>query len=510
MCGIAGVQGEDAASCLEIMLDALSHRGPDGRRSHPVKLGGLGHVRLAIMDPEGGAQPLHNEDKTLTLIANGEIYNHRSVRARLSGHTFQTTSDSEVILHLYEEKGPGMLETLRGMYAIAILHSDGTLFLARDPLGIKPLYWGKDERGRLLFASEMKALLPLTKDVRPFPPGHFYRTGEGVRRFFRLNWKHPVLQDPEQAVSLTRSRLEEAVRACLVSDVEVGSFLSGGLDSSLVTAMARRIGGPGLKTFAVGMPGSPDLAQARKVATFLGTDHKELIYTQEDVLSALPDVIRHLESFDVPLVRSAVATHFASLLASRHVKVVLTGEGADELFAGYHYLKDLSPESLQRELRAITLSLHRSNLQRADRLSMAHGVEARVPFLELPVVALAFATHPGLKLGPDGRTEKWILRRVAEAYLPADVVSRPKEKFSLGTGSGQFLGSYAEKTVSASELKREEALPGGTHLVSLEELLYWRYFRDLCDAPSVLKRMGRARTLGNYDLNPGAISEEAM
>lgn len=506
MCGIAGVRGTGAAELLGPMLAAMAHRGPDGSGIVAGGPGGIGHVRLAIIDPAGGRQPLWNEDESLALAFNGEIYNYRTLRDRLRGHQLRTGSDGEVALHLYEDEGPAMLQRLLGMYAIAIWHRDGRLFLARDPLGIKPLYWGRDARGRLLFGSEIKALLPITPDVRPFPPGHYYLSGHGVRRFYQRPGGHPALRDPAFAIRLIRRRLEEAVARCLVSDVEVGVFLSGGLDSSLVAAIARRLYGPGLKSFAVGMAGSADLAHARQVAAWLDTDHHELAYGPAEIAAALPGVIRHLESFDVPLVRSAVATHFAAQLAARHVKVVLTGEGADELFAGYHYLKGLArqPEALHAELRRITAGLHRSNLQRADRLCMAHSLEARVPFLELPVVQLAFSIHPGLKLGPERNTEKWLLRKAAESYLPPEAVWRRKEKFSLGTGSGQFLEEYARQQVSAAAFAAERVLPWGGLLHSREEILYWRYFQEFCRSPAVVRRMGRARTVGDEDLNPAA------
>ncbi len=504
MCGIAGVRGGEAAAMLEPMMAALAHRGPDGRGTAADTGGGLGHVRLAIIDPAGGRQPLTNEDGTLDLVCNGEIYNYREQRDRLRGHTLRTGSDGEVALHLYENEGPKMLGRLLGMYALAIRDRQGNLFLARDPLGIKPLYWGRDARGRLLFGSEIKALLPHTGNVHAFPPGHYYLSGHGLHRFWQRPSGSQAIRDAALAVRLIRRRLQEAVARCLVSDVEVGVFLSGGLDSTLVAALAHRLYGPGLKSFAVGMVGSADLQYARQAAAQLGTEHHEWAYTPAEVAEALPGVIHHLESFDVPLVRSAVATHFASKLAARHVKVVLTGEGADELFAGYHYLKQLSgqPRALGEELRRITAGLHRSNLQRADRLSMAHGLEARVPFLELPVVELAFSIHPGLKLGPEGQTEKWLLRKAAEAYLPQEVVWRKKEKFSLGTGSGQFLEQYAGDMVSAGEFAAERRLPWGGLLHSREELLYWRHFAETYGIPAVVRRMGRARTVGDYDMNP--------
>lgn len=520
MCGIAGAieantagkargrEALDLQSRIDALLDTMVWRGPDGR-GH-LRMGGadIGHLRLAIIDPEGGHQPIANEDESLWIAFNGEGHNHKEIMAGLRGHRFRTRSDAEAVLHLFEDEGPAALRRLLGMYAIAIWDRSGRLFLARDPVGIKPLYWARDPEGRIFFASEIKALMKVSDQVQEFPPGHYYMTGEGLRPWYGWHEASGQIRQPDQAIALIRQRLIEAVDRCLVSDVPVGVFLSGGLDSSLVAALARRRVGPQLKSFAVGMVGAPDLAMARKVAAYLGTDHYEYAYTPEEVQEVLPKVIYHLESFDVPLVRSAVATYFTARLASQHVKVVMTGEGADELFAGYHYLKEFKdPDDLGAELRRITRKLHNSNLQRADRETMAHSVEARVPFLELPVVEAAAAVHPGILFGPEGKTEKWLLRKVAEEFLPHEVVWRRKEKFSLGTGTGQFLEQLAASAVSDAELERDGLLPWGERVSSKEELLYWRYFREHYGIRSVVEGMGRSRTVGDYDKNPAAWRE---
>ncbi|BDG59861.1 asparagine synthase-related protein [Caldinitratiruptor microaerophilus] len=510
MCGVAGylVPRGRPEPDVGAVLDAMPWRGPDGRGVLHDQGGGyalgLGHLRLAIIDPAGGRQPIWNEDRSLAIVLNGEIYNYRELRERLGHHRFRTRSDAEAVLHLYEDEGPAMFRRLIGMYALAIWDRQGRLLLARDPLGIKPLYWARDGAGGVFFASEIKALLRMHPDVHAFPPGAWYRTGDGLRRF----WTVPAgggLRDPEEAVASVRRELVAAVDRCLVADVPVGVFLSGGLDSSLVAAIARRLHGPGLKSFAVGMAGSPDLAMARRVAAFLGTDHHEHAYTPAEVRRVLGPVIFHLESFDPPLVRSAVATYFAARLASRHVKVVLTGEGADELFAGYHYLKEFAgdPAALGAELRRIVRRLHRTNLQRGDRLTMAHGVEARVPFLEVPVVEAALRIDPALLLGPERTAEKWLLRRVAEPYLPEEVVGRRKEKFSLGTGTGQYLEALAA-AIPDAEFEAGRRLPWGVRLSGKEEFLYWRHFAPSLGQEHLVRRMGRSRTLGDYDKNAAA------
>lgn len=507
MCGIAGYMApRGAADTVIRMMDRMAWRGPDGRDTVSGKTGTMGHVRLAIIDPAAGHQPMSNADGSLWIAFNGEVYNHTQLRGRLRGQTLRTASDTEVVLRLFEQEGVKMLSRLLGMYAFAIWDRHGNIFMARDPVGIKPLYYGRDAEGHLVFASEIKAMLEVTDQVREFPPGCYYQTGVGIRPFYQWPVGARQTVDVDRAVRRVRRSLREAVQRCMVSDVPVGVFLSGGLDSSLVAALARRMHGPGLKSFAVGMVGAADLEWARRMADHLGTDHYEHAYTPAEVIAALPEVITHLESFDPPLVRSAVATWMCGRLAARHVKVVLTGEGADELFAGYHYLKEFAPDwpALDQELHRITRRLHNSNLQRADRQTMAHSVEARVPFLELPVVETAMAISPAIKLGPDGKVEKWLLRKAAEAFLPADVVWRKKEKFSLGTGTGQFLEQYAAEHVSDAELS--PTLPDGTTLAlqSREEALYWRHFAPTLGKPAILQGMGRSRTLGDYDRNPAA------
>ncbi|MFO7173008.1 MAG: asparagine synthase-related protein [Bacillota bacterium] len=509
MGGIAGavVEGDGAARpggvSVDAFLDAMPWRGPAGRGRAEGPGGGIGHLLVPADGLPPGHPPVANEDETLWAVLDGRILNREELVARLQSHRLRTPADAEVVLHLFEEEGPRCLRRLRGPFALAVWDRRGRIFLARDPLGVKPLYWARGPGGQVLFASEMKALLGVTDQVAEFPPGHWYRTGAGLHRWYRWPKGPEPVRDPAAAIALVRRRLVEAVDRCLAAPVPVGVFLSGGLDSSLVAAVARRLAGPGLKTFAVGMAGSLDLAMARRVAAYLGTDHHEYAYTPEEVRAALPRVIDHLESFDVPLVRSAVGTYFAAALASRHVQVVLTGEGADELFAGYHYLKGLpGPGALGAELRRITQGMHNTGLQRVDRETMAHGLEARLPFLDLPLVEAAAAIDPAILLGPDGQTEKWLLRRVAEEFLPPEIAGRRKEKFSLGTGTGQYLERLAEETVPDADLERDGVLPSGGRVGSKEELLYWRYFRDRYGRPGVVRDMGRSRTIGDWDPNP--------
>jgi asparagine synthase (glutamine-hydrolysing) len=493
MCGIAGMAGRPlpgagSEAVIRRMLDRQKHRGPDGRQIWVVPGGsaGLGHDRLAIIDLAGGVQPIANEDGTIVAVVNGEIYNHMALRRRLEGrHTFRTRSDSEVVLHLFEEEGPDFVRHLDGMFAIALYSTVHGLLLARDPLGIKPLYYGHDAAGNLLFASEIKALAPEVPAVNELPPGTVLPGGAGEPEPY-YSLPHPTheLADAEEAADLLDHLLARAVEKRLMADVPLGCFLSGGLDSSLITAMAARLAGERLHTFSVGLEGSADIDNARRVAAYLGTEHHERVLTPAEVIEAVPQVIDLLESCDPALVRSAVPTMYVAQLASAYVKVALSGEGADELFAGYHYLDAFSDEALDDELLLMTGAMHNLNFQRADRMTMAHGLEARVPFMDLAMVEAAFRTAPALKRS--GGEGKWILRKVAERYLPVDIVWRTKEKFAIGTGIGPLLEQHAEEQVPA---------PAGW---AAEAWWYWTEFRRRYGRNDLVDGMGRSRSL-----NPG-------
>ncbi len=389
MCGIAGVFQEPASQTVETMVKRISHRGPDGRGVLGVSNGTLGHTRLAILDVEGGRQPMAYRDTSI--VFNGEIYNYRELkRQHLPNLRVQTHSDTEVLLHLYRKMGPDFVKLLDGMFAFAIEHKGGT-FLARDPLGIKPLYYGRGADGkRFFFASEIKALVGHVERIVEFPAGHWYHSRLGWRKYYQLEETiRPFDGNELDAIPEIKSTLRSAVYKRLLADVPVGVSLSGGLDSSIVTALAREEA-ENLHSFAVGVEGSPDLEAARQMSRYLETIHHEYVYDTQDMVEALPNVLYHLESFDPALVRSAIPNYFLAKLASEHVKVILTGEGADEVYAGYDYLARYeAPDELQDEMLHITNALHNTNLQRADRMSMAFGLEARVPFLDVKSVSLA-------------------------------------------------------------------------------------------------------------------------
>lgn len=478
MCGFVGCFQQEKGHVkppllVQKLLDVIRHRGPDDSALYRNKRGALSHARLSIIDVAGGHQPMANEDASIWIAHNGEIYNFQELRARLKSHQLRTHSDTEVILHSYEEYGPDCVKFLDGMFAFALL--DGNeLFLARDPLGVKPLYYTQCD-GWLYFASEIKALLSLQTRIEEFPPGHWFHSRHGFHRYFDLTqW---IAQDEATGEPLCtlRQSLGNSVKKRLIADVPVGVFLSGGLDSSLAAALMRPHVEE-LHSFSVGMPGSLDLRYARLVADFLKTTHHERVFTEHDMKAILPRVIYHLESFDFALVRSAIANYFVAELASEFVKVVLVGEGSDELFGGYHYLKDLSEKERERELVYITSALHNSNLQRVDRMTMAHGLEGREPYLDLDLLKVAFKLSPALKQR-DG-TEKWALRKAFEGALPDEVLWRTKEKFSRGAGSALIFAEIAEREIADRAFARERELSNGYQLRTQEELYYYRIWRQ--------------------------------
>jgi asparagine synthase (glutamine-hydrolysing) len=494
MCGISGIWGSTDTTEVRGMMRRLVHRGPDAQGMYvsPDGHGLLGHTRLSIMDPAGGDQPIYNEDGAKAIIANGEIYNFPRLRRELSRqHTFTTTSDSEAILHLYEDHGPSVVRRLDGMFTFAIADG-GNIMVARDPIGIKSLYYGHCD-GRLLFASELKAIAPYCDEIKEFMPGTYYHSEEGFKTYYEV----PDIQ-PDASVSIheyvkeIRDTLETAVVKRLMSDVPLGAFLSGGLDSSIICALARKHL-PELHTFSVGIEGSPDIEAARTVSRHLDTIHHEYILTPGELKKKLPEIIYYLESFDQDLVRSAYPCYFTSKIASDYVKVILTGEGADELFAGYTYYKGITDEKiLHNELRRSVASLHNINLQRVDRMTMAHSIEGRVPFLDLTMIELGQSIPAAYKLNGDPVVEKWVLRKAFEDLLPHDIVWRKKEQFDEGSGSADMLQAVMSGVMTDREKVSYLKDWDGVTLRSSEECHYHRLFMDAYEKPGpVLKNVGR-------------------
>ncbi|WAS91050.1 asparagine synthase B [Nannocystis punicea] len=475
MCGIVAVFGDvdgNVAAAAESAAARLAHRGPDGSGLW-MRLGSavLCHRRLAIMDPAQGKQPIRGRDGA-AVVHNGEIYNFRALAEALAatGRRCVSGSDSEVLAHLYEERGEACVEALDGIFAFAAVHGDDWM-VARDPIGIKPLYYGRDRAGNLWFASELKALIDNCVSFEVFPPGHLMSRSGGLRRWYAPPWLRGEPGEPGDPAQLRRS-LSDAVEKRLMSDVPLGLLLSGGLDSSLIAALATRLvrardARAEIHSFAIGVAkDSPDLRAAREVAQFLGTTHHEVSFRVEDGIAALDDIIRHVESYDIPTIRASTPMYFLSrYISDLGVKVVLSGEGSDEIFGGYlyfYYAED--PQELQRETVARVANLHLSDVLRADKSTMAHGVEARVPFLDLKFLDLAMSLPPELKQprgagrGGEARVEKWILRQAfaddADPLLPSSVLWRQKEQFSDGVGYGWVDGlrAHAERVVSRREL----------------------------------------------------------
>ena len=387
---------------------------------------------------------------------------------------------------------PEALRSWTGPCALAAVSPTG-LLLARGPLGVRPLYYGRTERGTLAFASEVKALLAVTEDVHEFPPGTWYTPRDGFRRYVQVEGGRLSDENPDRIALDLRRRLDEAVARCLVTS-ETGVWLSGGVDSSVLAALARRRVNR-LHSFVGGVRGAPDLAYAEEVAAFLGTTHHPLVVTRRDLVAALPDVIYHLESFDALLVRSSVVNYLTARLAADHVEAVLSGEGSDELFAGYDYLSQVPPTAIADELEDIVIRLHNTALQRVDRCSYAHGLVPFVPFADLDVVRYALSIPPEYKLRRSGGTlvAKWILRRAFAGLLPHAVLWRPKAKFWQGAGVGALLAEHAEASVTDADFHRERVLPNGWELRSKEELLYYRIFRDQFGEIPSLDWMGRTK-----------------
>jgi asparagine synthase (glutamine-hydrolysing) len=498
MCGFVCLWRVGDEALAARMIGQLAHRGPDDvavtrLRNAPVI---MSHCRLSIIGPEDGAQPIHQTDDLL--VVNGEIYNHEDLRAILGEGSFETASDSEAVLHLFRSGASRWIDRLDGMFAFVLATRDRIL-AARDPLGIKPLYMARLGQG-YAFASELKAFdgVPV-EAVEHVPPGGLFDTRDGWRRWYRTPAgaaeAEPGLDVGHTAREL-RLVLEEAVAKWMVADVEVGSFLSGGLDSSIIAALAQQVrarsGRTPLRTFSVGLAGSPDLLAARRVAAHIGSDHREMAFTPDDVAENLAHVIYHLESADIDLVRSAIPTLFAARLARREVKAVLTGEGADELFAGYAYHHDYvdDPRALADELTRSLGTMHNINLQRVDRVTMAESLEARTPFLDRDLIDFAQAIPAELKLrrtDPDAveatgaTTEKWILRRACADLLPADLVWRKKAQFDEGSGTVDALQPALRRMLGCEgPVGRDE-----------EGALYERILRErYTDADRILEAAG--------------------
>ncbi|MDR2388743.1 MAG: asparagine synthase B [Tannerellaceae bacterium] len=460
MCGITAIfniktPSEALRQQALVMSKRLRHRGPDWSGIHTGPTAILAHERLSIVDPVSGGQPLQSQDGELTLTVNGEIYNHRELREQLKEHyEFRTGSDCEVILALYREKGVRCIEDLSGIFAFALYdRANDAYLIARDPIGVIPLYMGHDAEGHLLVSSELKGLEGLAQTYEPFPPGHYYYSKEGVMtRWYAREWMtyENVKDNPADPQELRRA-LEAAVQRQLMSDVPYGVLLSGGLDSSITSAIAKQYASkriendsrttawwPQLHSFSVGLKGAPDLIAARKAAEYIGTVHHEIHYTVQEGLDALRDVIYFIETYDVTTVRASTPMYLiARVIKSMGIKMVLSGEGADEVFGGYLYFhKAPDAKAFHEETLRKIGKLYLYDCLRANKSLAAWGVEGRVPFLDKEFLDVAMRMNPEAKMAPGEVIEKKILREAFAHLLPEEIAWRQKEQFSDGVGYG--------------------------------------------------------------------------
>lgn len=504
MCGIVAIfnirqQTAELRQKALQMSRKIRHRGPDWSGIYCGGSAILAHERLAIVDPESGRQPLMSPDGKVALAVNGEIYNHRDIRRRYAGrYAFMTGSDCEVILALWRDKGPALVDELSGIFAFALYYEQTDEFLiARDPIGVIPLYMGTDDDGTVYVASELKALEGFCKQYEAFPPGHYYYSRDGhAKQYYKRDWAdYDAVKDNGADTEELRQALEQAVRRQLMSDVPYGVLLSGGLDSSVISAVARKFsatrvesGGrdeawwPRLHSFAVGLRGAPDLAKARLVADHIGTVHHEINYTLQEGIDALSDVIYFTETYDVTTVRASTPMYLlARFIRSMGIKMVLSGEGADEVFGGYLYFhKAPTPRAFHEETVRKLSRLHQYDCLRANKSLAAWGVEGRVPFLDKEFLDVAMRLNPKAKMCPGRQIEKRVLREAFADLLPDEVAWRQKEQFSDGVGYSWIdtLRGMAETAVTDSQMSRAAERFAVNPPRSKEEYMYREMFES--------------------------------
>ena len=513
MCGIAAIFNikEQTSSLRDKalkMAKKIRHRGPDWSGIYCGGSAILAHERLSIVDPESGGQPLYSPDKKQVLAVNGELYNHRDIRKQFEGkYEFQTGSDCEVILALYREKGINFLEDLNGIFAFALYDEEKDDFLiARDPIGVIPLYIGYDSDGKVYCASELKALEGFCERYEPFLPGHYYWSKEGkMTRWYTRDWMtYDAVKDNPASVSAIHDALEAAVKRQLMSDVPYGVLLSGGLDSSVISAIAKKFAArrietdgkkdawwPQLHSFAVGLKGAPDLIKAREVADYIGTVHHEINYTIQEGLDAVRDVIYFIETYDVTTVRASTPMYLlARVIKSMGIKMVLSGEGADEVFGGYLYFhKAPNAKAFHEETVRKLSKLYLYDCLRANKSLSAWGVEGRVPFLDKEFLDVAMRTNPEAKMCPGKTIEKKIVREAFADMLPESVAWRQKEQFSDGVGYSWIdtLKEITSKAVTDEQMAHAaERFPINTPM-NKEEYYYRSIFEEYFPSESAAR-----------------------
>lgn len=513
MCGIVSIfnikhQTPELRKMALEMSKKIRHRGPDWSGIYCGESAILCHERLSIVDPESGKQPLFSTDKKQVLAVNGEIYNHRKIRKDYSGtYEFQTGSDCEVILALYRHKGVDFLEELNGIFAFALYDEENDDFLiARDPIGVIPLYIGYDDAGMVYCASEMKALEGYCNSYEPFLPGHYYRGSEGkMKKWYHRDWEnYENVKNNNVCVQDVRDALNAAVKRQLMSDVPYGVLLSGGLDSSVISAIAKEYAArrvetdntqdawwPRLHSFAIGLKGAPDLIKAREVAKHIGTVHHEINYTIQEGLDALRDVIYFIETYDVTTVRASTPMYLlARVIKSMGIKMVLSGEGADEIFGGYLYFhKAPDAKSFHEETVRKLSKLHLYDCLRANKSLSAWGVEGRVPFLDKEFIDVAMRLNTEAKMCPGNTIEKKIVREAFSGMLPESVAWRQKEQFSDGVGYSWIdtLKQFTARAVTDEQMTHAaERFPINTPM-SKEEYYYRTIFSEYFPSESAAR-----------------------
>ena len=504
MCGILAVIGRTDVTELEKLSARQHHRGSIERGTQVVGNSTLLHERLSIIDLHTGKQPIAGAEGGY-LVHNGEIYNHQVLRDTiLSDMEFHTHSDSEVIIKLYDKFGEDFLHHLDGVFAFVIVRPDGSYVAGRDPIGVKPLYWGKDKDGHMYFSSEMKCIADQCVEMEAFPPGHVYTSGEGFKRYYTPDWFDASVSTEDLDLSLLRDKFIASVEKRLMTDVPLGLLLSGGLDSSLVAAIAARKmkeNGEVPHSFSVGLDqDSPDLIAAREVAEMIGTQHHEITYSLDEGVKVLRDLIQHTESYDVTTTRASIPMYIMSkYIHQQGIKVVLSGEGADEMFGGYLYFHNApSQDELQKELVRRVRRLSTADCLRADKSTMAFSIEARVPFLDLEFLDYVMKLHPKFKTSSNyDMVEKYILRKAFDdkenPWIPESILWRQKEQFSDGVGYGWIdrLVEYCEEQVTDKQMS-EAAQRYPHNTPATKEAYYYRtvfeeYFPEKTSEKTVLR-----------------------
>ena len=489
MAGIAGVISSNDQQLVTRMLEKISHRGTSKPEIWKNSFASLGAVKLSSINKDSG--PKQSGNGKQAIVMDGSLDNRQIINNVSESNSVSQQSDPECMLNALNAHGPKIFGLTKGRYALAAADED-RFVLARDRLGIQPLYFGFNN-GTLCFASEIKGLIGIVEEIHEFPPGHYMLSANGIYPYKALTPEPIKLEKPQDSSDKLVPRLRLAVRNALSDGADVGVWLSGGVDSSVIAALARPFVNR-IHTFSAGVDGSPDLEYARMVARYIGSVHHERIYGLDEMLNVLEKTIYHLESFDAPLVNSAVANYLVSELTADHVPLALSGEGADELFAGYAYQKSYTNQiQLTLSVQNAISALHNTALQRVDRSASAHSIGVEMPFLESNVVRFALAIPSRWKIRGKKKIDKWPLREGFRGILPKDVIWREKSKFWEGSGTGAALTKYAESQITDNEFSKDRRLGNGADLRSKEELLYYRIFQTFFKDSIPLAHIGRTQ-----------------